>query len=470
MKIIIFGTGKKYQEFKKYLHDISNIEVLALIDNDETKWGKILDGKVVDNPANISRYVYDFIVLMSDYAFEMKKQLMDMRCAEDKMIHFKDFFAKQGCNWVEYYGECSVRECTNNKSMLIISEDLGFHGAAIVAFEMAKLATKVGYSVTIIGTGGSSAFIEEVCRHGIDVFVCEFIERMQEENLRWVQRFDIVLVNTLLLAKCAVELAKNRKVIWYLHEAFSEYSRMDYWKGELWEGIENENISIYAVSEIAKNNFIKYFSYKKNITILPPFVRDVDGYPHEIALAEKKIKICVVAGYEKVKGHNVILDAYEKLTHEVRNQCEIYFVGKTKDDLYARQILKRIEDHPNCHQEGLMNQNVLLGFYKKMDIVVVPSLEETMSLVAIESMMCGKVCIVSDNTGIASYIKEKENGLLFLNNNVNSLADKMTWCIENRGKFDTIGEKARETYCHHFTIDVFNERFKDMLSVGWVEY
>ena len=102
MKIIIFGTGKKYQEFKKYLHDISNIEVLALIDNDETKWGKILDGKVVDNPANISRYVYDFIVLMSDYAFEMKKQLMDMRCAEDKMIHFKDFFAKQTVRFLFY--------------------------------------------------------------------------------------------------------------------------------------------------------------------------------------------------------------------------------------------------------------------------------------------------------------------------------------------------------------------------------
>ena len=54
--------------------------------------------------------------------------------------------------------------------------------------------------------------------------------------------------------------------------------------------------------------------------------------------------------------------------------------------------------------------------------------------------MHGKVCIVSDATGISDYISDGINGFVFKSGVVSELIEKMNWVFNNRDKLFQIGK------------------------------
>ena len=93
MKIIVFGIGEIYNEVKHYFYE-SEDEIVALIDNSRTLFETLVDGYVVDQPKYIQYYQYDFIVITSNYAIEMRRQLIELGVQPNKIIHFKEYI---GC-------------------------------------------------------------------------------------------------------------------------------------------------------------------------------------------------------------------------------------------------------------------------------------------------------------------------------------------------------------------------------------
>lgn len=45
MKVVIFGTGKKFQQLKYRFRE--DIEIIAFLDNDPAKWYQKLDGILI---------------------------------------------------------------------------------------------------------------------------------------------------------------------------------------------------------------------------------------------------------------------------------------------------------------------------------------------------------------------------------------------------------------------------------------
>jgi len=78
--------------------------------------------------------------------------------------------------------------------------------------------------------------------------------------------------------------------------------------------------------------------------------------------------------------------------------------------------------------------------------------------------MLGKVCITTENTGIADYIQNGVNGFVIPYNNVTALIDKMQWIIKNRYKAEKIGREARKIYEKYFTMDTFSKNFQKALN------
>lgn len=99
-----------------------------------------------------------------------------------------------------------------------------------------------------------------------------------------------------------------------------------------------------------------------------------------------------------------------------------------------------------------------------VDIVVVPSREESFSLSVAEAMMMEKMCVLSDHCGIAENIIDKENGLVFRSCDSDQLADLLDWCVLNMDECRKIGRAAREAYEEYFSDRVFNERLNAIIS------
>ena len=96
--------------------------------------------------------------------------------------------------------------------------------------------------------------------------------------------------------------------------------------------------------------------------------------------------------------------------------------------------------------------------YRQIDVVVIPSIYEALSIVATEAMMNGKICVISDNTGNAGFITPGENGFVFRNGDQEDLSEKIVWCIEHRDKLREIGENARKVYEANFTMKKMGDR------------
>lgn len=458
MKIVIFGTGKIYEDLGKYLYQD---DVVALLDNDSEKCGMKKQGVTIYKPQDVASMDFDIIVLMSDFAADMREQLVKMGIEEEKIVHYKDYFAA----YINEFVWHSQEEKVNNpyqKSLLIITGNLGFHGASIMAFEMAKIAKEDGYRVVIAGSGGEKDFIKGIIKCGIGVCTTEFLERFSEGNFNWADGYDNVIVNTFPMVACALKIAKKKKVLIYLHEDKKVYAGYRYWENEIKKGINNPNIKILAVSNIAKDNFIKYYPTQHTIEILKPFCRE-EMQEERKNKTREIMKICMAGAFTAGKAQDILLDAYEMLEEDVREKCEVIFAGRELQSQYAQMVLARIKDNKGCRFLGALHHKELMKIIEEVDLIVVPSLEETMSLVAIEGMMYGKVCVVSENTGIASYIKQGENGFFFSTGDATALSKKITWCFYHGEQLVYIGESARRTYLSNFTELVFKKKFMQYL-------
>lgn len=87
MKIntLLFGAGEGSKQF--IVNEQDRREFLAYVDNDTKKHGTTIEGLLVISPDEIKNYTYDEIVITTQWANEVKKQLLeDMKLNPSKVI------------------------------------------------------------------------------------------------------------------------------------------------------------------------------------------------------------------------------------------------------------------------------------------------------------------------------------------------------------------------------------------------
>ena len=456
MKIIIFGRGKIYNERRGDIP--KDVEILGIIDNNDKFYGQKADGIEIFPPGEVKNYHYDCIVLMSDFAVEMKEQLLHLGCRSEKIIHYKDFFGLFPCEIKKYAG-IENNKNLNRKTLLIVSVALLFNGVPIVSLLTAKVTKKSGYSVTIAADAGDSRYIDEAVGNGIRVLICENLKHMSAENLEWTNSYDIVLINSLPMLHLAVKISRKREVLVWVHESSAEYRHMEFWREELQKELQKKEIKMYAPSERAKRHFIQYFHVEKQISIVPLGIEDKNN---SVSL-KKQICYGVIGALTYHKGQDIFMSAVEALSDDIVEKSFFLLIGKKDMNDFSEKIVRRASMINNCILLGERTQQEIQNLYERLDIVVVASREETVSMVAIEAMMMGKVCIVSNETGIAEYIVHEKNGFVFQNENENELASIMRWCYQNQQQLKIIGTNARKTYEENFSMHRFSMNIQNML-------
>ena len=165
----------------------------------------------------------------------------------------------------------------------------------------------------------------------------------------------------------------------------------------------------------------------------------------------------------KVKGHDILLDAVEELGTEISDKIEFLIIGENVDNEYGKWIEKRVENIKNIHRINKSTRIEMLRYYQTIDVLIIPSREETMSIVATESMMFGKVCIISDTSGMANYVENYSNGLIFSSGNSKELSERILWCVNNSKMLKKIGKAARKVYKENFSMDVFGQNLEKII-------
>ena len=146
------------------------------------------------------------------------------------------------------------------------------------------------------------------------------------------------------------------------------------------------------------------------------------------------------------------------------SKIKFLFIGRDLCTDYSAKCLKKISENTNCEYIGEKSRDEIWKIYQAIDGVIVPSEEETLSLVAVEAMMMGKVCIVSDNCGVADYIEYGENGFVYKLGDYTELLKILDWVKNNKEQIEGIEVRARKTYEKNFTTKLFKKRLDRILD------
>lgn len=461
MKVIIFGLGRFYQERKDMI--TSDVEIVAFFDNNIELQGGTIDAKPIVSPMESGRFSYDKIILMSASEEEMKNQLLELGIEEEKIWYWERFFSEMYHGIFKLY--CSNTNSKNRytKKILIISTDLNYNGGTIVAAYAAKVLQECGNMVILAAPGGDKKFIKETTDSGINIMLCPALPYVQKEELFWIKQFDAVIVNVFQMILCACEISRIRPVLWWIHEPRDLFVQTIKRFQKVISMEQLERVDIYAVSNVPQRNFNFYFSDK--IRKLLPY-----GIPDQREEAEVKEKkdhliFAVIGVVCSVKAQDIFLKAIDLLSAEEKIGTEFWLIGFIGNDDYGRQIKEMASDREAIIKiKGQLTRSEIHEEYKKIDVVVCNSLEDSLPIVVTESMMYEKICIVSDTTGTAHYIKSGENGLVCKNGDPEDLCEKMRWVIHNQEKLHAMGSNARKIYEKHFSMKAFRRRLETALQ------
>ena len=113
MRVVIFGAGKMFQTVKKNIK--KEIEIVAFLDNDTTKWGNQLDNIPILAPQQVIELKYDYIFLLSNYYLDMRLQLRSLGIPEEKVFDLNHMEKIRTPEPVQCFGE--ILEETKKKKI-----------------------------------------------------------------------------------------------------------------------------------------------------------------------------------------------------------------------------------------------------------------------------------------------------------------------------------------------------------------
>lgn len=174
------------------------------------------------------------------------------------------------------------------------------------------------------------------------------------------------------------------------------------------------------------------------------------------------ITLGVVSRLEKIKGMDLIIDAYA-LIKERFPSTRLIVVGdgysSVKEDMQVRATELHLND--SIQWKGRRAIEELPDLYRQMDIVLIPSRSEGFGLTAIEAMSQGCVVVASNVGGLPEIVKDRENGLLHETENIKDMAEKANYLIENPDVMKQMSGQAIESV-RQYSIEKYAELFGDL--------
>lgn len=165
---------------------------------------------------------------------------------------------------------------------------------------------------------------------------------------------------------------------------------------------------------------------KKNIHIFPSGGVDKNIFYPLPKTNHTHFTLGFVSNFIEPKGWKVLLDAFRIIINKKEiDSLELHMVGDGPDKSKIISYINKYE--LNVKVINSVIQSELVNTYSKFDLFIFPTYrrEESLGLVGLEAMMCGKSIIASNIAGPGGYVIDGVNGFLAVPNNPKDLADKI---------------------------------------------
>lgn len=177
------------------------------------------------------------------------------------------------------------------------------------------------------------------------------------------------------------------------------------------------------------------------------------------------VNIGVIGSIHPNKGQLIAVKAIEFLMVNFNMNVKLNIIGKVADKNYFQKLNDYIEK--NSLAKRIQYRGSLASIkeiYENLDIVVVPSFDESFSLVKVEAMSLKRILIASNVGGIAENIENGENALLFDVGDYIGLAKRIKEVIDDKTIMKKITENAYNTVLNNYNINDTNNKILNVIN------
>ena len=341
--------------------------------------------------------------------------------------------------------------------ILLCSHEMSYTGAPRSLKLMAGVLKEAGYDVTVWSLREGS-FKKEFEMEGFVVRTISFPEMVSDELAETIGQFSVVIANTIFCAAFAQYAGKYTKAILYVREAQNLPQLISDCNLNEIDLLNAEHI--VCVSEYAKT-FLEERYGIYNATVIHNFVEDVYA-KKDCKYKNKKVVDFLVSGtLEPRKGQKIAVEALNLLPKFERKKMRLHLVGPMPEwaTEYQSELCLNTENRLIYHGE-IQEREILLELYKSMDVILIPSLDESCSLVALEAAMLGKAMLLTENVG-AKYLVDCE--CIVKTKDSQNLSLKMLKCIKKPKLLREIGARNRQRYLELGTKEKYRESIERYL-------
>ncbi len=155
------------------------------------------------------------------------------------------------------------------------------------------------------------------------------------------------------------------------------------------------------------------------------------------------------------KGISYLKDAL-KILHDqqIAYDIELIVIGQVKNEGYE-------EVEFPVHLPGYISDEKLMAdYYNASDVFVLPSLEENLPNTIMEAMACCTPSVAFNVGGIPDLIDHQQNGYLADYCNAEDFANGIKWILEDKERYDTLKQKAREKTKSLYSYSIIAKQYK----------
>lgn len=373
-------------------------------------------------------------------------------------------------------------------NVLIAIHELSRTGAPIVAIDTAKTLAKNDFFVTVI-TMRRGPLLVELLDYGIPViFDQELALAHDSEALlgdpsiplyidTFLNAFDKTIIITAVYYNLIRRCTKTENpILWWLHEGTATYDNF----APLMPQKLPSNVKVYTGGKYALEQ-LKTYQLPYHGKVLNYGVKDSLPQPNNANCKDTKIRpsssqpdqtvtFILPGSIGKRKGQQLLLDSIELLPDSYRTKCKFIFIGDVTSqyDIDGKRtkakLIEICQKNANIEYITSVSRTKLFEIYQNIDVLVIPSLDDPMPVVATEALMLKKVVLCSNTTGTSYYLQDNKNGFIFETNNANSLRDKIKYIVDHSDQLAKIGANGRKVYENNFEMNIFEQNLLKTLK------
>ena len=222
---------------------------------------------------------------------------------------------------------------------------------------------------------------------------------------------------------------------------------------------------IYYTKDYAENTKELLHLLSKSEYIFPPIPSFIFNHlNHPNHFNHSPYVIGFAGRIAEDKGLEYLLEALSLLKTEEKN-VELIIAGNMDavgESSYVNKIKKMINNIKfKVSFTGEMNPESMFEFYRKIDLLVLPSVNRTeaFGMVQAEAMLSGVQVVASDLPGVRVPIKLTDNGELAAAGNSKALTQAIIKVMENRLSPRSISEKAVKVFSPDKTFNDYSNIF-----------